>query len=145
MRYLTVHFDEKAQNNKNGSFNTMVSRYFKCPTCSHLPTILHHSFSHYLFSLFWPVNKGPLLLFSFSSSHKYKHSSHTLSSSPTGVLPSPPSFFFGKIIGKSLGTSKHLHLLFEVKFLILLVSFIFCLRLYFYLSFNNNTPMIYEH
>ena len=26
MRYLTVHFDEKAQNNKKGSFNTMMSR-----------------------------------------------------------------------------------------------------------------------
>ena len=36
----------------------------------------------------------------------------------------------------------HLHLLFEIQFLILLVSFIFCLRLYFYLSLNNDTYVI---
>ena len=50
-------------------------------------------------------------LFFFSHKHN-KHSSLTLSSSPTGVPHSPPSppSFFGKITRKSFRTSKHLHI-----------------------------------
>ena len=111
-------------------------------TCTHLPHLTPTTHLTNLSTLFGrPSLSSHLFSFFFSQTHK-----HSLTFSHRYLHATiSTNIFSGNVTGKSLGTSKHLHLLFEIKFLILLVSFIFCLRLYFYLSFNNNTPMIYEH
>ena len=117
-QYLTTNVKEKFCNIpvlyylKYKIIKKLCGQIFETPRDP--PTLyasLTHKY-HLTLSLSWPVNKGPLHLFSFSFSHKYKHSSFTLSSAPTNVppsLPSPPSFFSDKVTRKSLGTSKHLH------------------------------------
>ena len=116
----------------------VMVRFYLDHMCPPTPFNPHHSAHKYLSSL-WPAI--PFLSFVF-----FHFLTNTPSHSPTGTSmpPSPPSFF-RQCHQEILRTSKHLHLLFEVKFLILLVSFIFCLRLYFYLSLNNDTYVIYEH
>ena len=73
------------------------------------------------------------LLFSFLS-FLFSHTllSITCSSSPTGTsIPSSPNHFSGNVTGKSLRTSKHFYLLFEVKVSNIFGGFIcFCLRLF---------------
>ena len=92
----------------------------------------------------------PLCLFGWPSLSSHLFSFFFSQTLPHTLPLIPPCHhlhrhFSGNVTRKSIGTSKHLNLLFEVKFLILLVSFIFCLRLYFYLNFNNDTHVIYEH
>ena len=117
---------------------------------SQLPHLTPLSTTHFHLSLtlFDRLLTSPCFSFlSFSSfAFSVEHSSSLLQT----LQPVPPCHHFhhhfsGNVTEKSLGTSKHLHLLFEVQFLILLVSFIFFLRLYFYLSFNNDTHVIFEH
>ena len=129
----------------------MKVRFLVGLTClSQLPylTPLPTTHFHLSLTLFDRLLTSPYFSFlSFSSfAFSVKHSSSFLQT----LQLVPPChhlhhYFSGNVTGKSLGTSKHLHLLFEVKFLILLVSFIFCLRLYFYLSLNNDTHVIFEH
>ena len=116
---------------------------FLVPMC--LPTtppnpLPHHSF-HSSYLLF-----GQLTY--FISVLSFFIFSHTPSSSPT--VPTPNQYlhhhFSGKITGKLLWTHKHLHLLFfEVKFFNLFGGFYTFTWGYFYLNFNNDKHVIYEH
>ena len=81
-------------------------RYFWVPHIPQsLPTISHtlpHSFS-------WPAISLPLICFLFFSFHLNTHTLLSLTHShQCHSIPPSPSYFSGKIIGKSLGTSKHL-------------------------------------
>ena len=119
---------------------------FGCPTCLTYPNhyLPHLTHSLTLLGLSSPLSSSHLLSFLFFSL-KYTHSSPSLSHRVPRQTTISTIIFSGKITGKSLRTSKHLYIFFfEVKFLIFFVGFIFCLRLYFYLSFDNDTHVIYE-
>ena len=124
-------------------------RYFwdhTCPTQHSNPPPLFHTITLSLGRRSTRVFYTCFLFLFLFLTHTNTH--FTLSHPLPPVYPLPHHIHHhlsGKITGKSLRTSKHLHIFyFEVKFLILLVGFIFCLRLYFYLSFDNDTHVIYE-
>ena len=109
----------------------------------HPPTLFnpHHLSHKYLYSLWPAIPFLSFVSFFFSQTHKHTFAlSHRYLHATISTI-----IFSSNVIEKFLGTSKHLHLLFKVKFLILLVCFMFCLRLYFYLNFNNDTHVIYKH
>ena len=85
-----------------------------------------------------------LFFFFFSFSHTLLSTLIFSTSTSTPPPPFPPSFS-GKITGKFLGTHKHLHILFEVKISNLFCGFYTFAWGYFYLSFNNDIHVIYEH
>ena len=122
--------------------------FLKDHTCPPPNTLPHHSFS--LFLSLSPVLTSPhfsflsFSSFSFPSSTSLhslilSHGTHSKSTSP------PP--FFRQDHWKFLWTHKHLHdfFLFEVKISNLFCEFYTFAWGYFYLNFNNDTHVIYEH
>ena len=115
------------------------------PVDNPLPTTHFHS-SSYLF------HQSSLLLtslfFLFLLFHFCPALHFTPPSSPTVLTPNQHlhHHFSGKITGKFLWTHKHLHIFFfEVKIYNHFCGFYTFAWGYFYLSFNNNTHVIYEH
>ena len=97
--------------------------------------------------LLWPAHFLLLLSFFFF----FFIFGRTLSSLLQTLLAAPPYHHFhhhfsSKITGKFLRTHKHLHILFfEAKISHLFGGFCTFAWGYFYLSFNNDTHMIYKH
>ena len=109
------------------------------------PTHSYHTFHSTLSPLFGRLTHFPSFLF-FILSHTLLS---TLISSLTGTStppppPLPPSFS-NKITGKFLRTHKHCHILSKVKISNLFAGFYTFTWGYFYLSFNNDTHVIYVH
>ena len=112
-----------------------------CPTWHTKP---HHTSHSFALILGWPSLTSYFLFFLFFS---LINSSLSLAHPLPPIPPCHhlPIHFSGNITGKSLGISKHLHLLFEVNISNLLVGLYAFAWGYFYLSFNNDTHVIYKH
>ena len=117
--------------------------FFKTHVPPTYPTLFHHTFHTILSPLFGWLTHFLFFFFSFSLIHSSLSLSHPLS-----LVPPYHHFhhhFSGKITEKSLRTYKHLHIFFEVKVSNLFSGFYTFAWGYFYLRFNNDTHVIYEH